>query len=57
MLFQLAITAKYHQVPFYVCAPKTSVDINIKDGSAIKIEERPSHEITMLNGKQIAAKG
>jgi methylthioribose-1-phosphate isomerase len=55
--YQLAILAKYHNVPFYVAAPTTSIDLNRKVGSEIVIEERASVEMTHVNGVRIAAPG
>ncbi|KAG0243746.1 hypothetical protein B0O80DRAFT_386455 [Mortierella sp. GBAus27b] len=48
--YQLAITARYHNVPFIVAAPSTSVDQNIKSGKEIPIEVRPNVEVTTLRG-------
>ena len=55
--YQLAIVAKHHGVPFYVVAPSTSVDLTLDNGSQIKIEQRPTKEMTTINGMEIAAKG
>ena len=55
--YQLAIAAAYHNVPFYVAAPITSIDCTKNSGNEIHIEERPKHELTHINGIQIAAKG
>ncbi len=38
--YPLAVLAARHGVPFYVCAPTSSVDLATADGSAIPIEER-----------------
>ncbi|KAG0303196.1 S-methyl-5-thioribose-1-phosphate isomerase [Dissophora globulifera] len=48
--YQLAITARYHNVPFIVAAPSTSVDLKIASGKEIHIEVRPSIEVTTLRG-------
>ncbi|KAF9968721.1 S-methyl-5-thioribose-1-phosphate isomerase [Mortierella alpina] len=48
--YQLAITAQYHNVPFIVAAPSTSVDLNIASGKEIHIEVRPEVEVTTLRG-------
>ena len=55
--YQVAIAAKYHKVPFYVIAPTTSVDLTIQSGEDIVIEERPSAEMTTINGKKMAPEG
>jgi methylthioribose-1-phosphate isomerase len=44
----LAILAKYYGVPFYVCAPTSTIDMSIERGRDIVIEERPSYEITEM---------
>ena len=55
--YQIACLAAQHDVPFYVCAPFTSIDPQRMDGSTIVIEERPEHEMTYIAGKRIAAPG
>ncbi|WP_017754442.1 S-methyl-5-thioribose-1-phosphate isomerase [Calidifontibacillus oryziterrae] len=42
----VAILAKHYGVPFYVCAPLSTVDLECKTGDDIEIELRPSEEIT-----------
>lgn len=51
--YNLAIVAKAHDVPFYVVAPTSTIDLNISEGNQIEIEERPSQEITNIMGQQI----
>lgn len=48
--YQLAILANYHKIPFYVIAPESTIDFNIKDGSEIPIEYRNSNELSHING-------
>jgi methylthioribose-1-phosphate isomerase len=55
--YQLAILAKHHQIPFYVAAPTTSIDLTKKTGDEIVIEQRPSKEMTSIKGINIAAEG
>lgn len=43
--YTLACLAKFHGVPFYVCAPKTTFDPACPDGGSIPIEERAEEEI------------
>lgn len=42
----VAILAKYYNIPFYVCAPISTIDLDCKSGEDIKIEIRPEKEIT-----------
>ena len=55
--YMLAVLAKHHGVPFYIVAPKSTFDFNIKSGKQIPIEERKSEEVTHLAGIPTAAKG
>ena len=55
--YTVAIAAKYHNVPFYVAAPLSTIDISIKSGKEIPIEERSHEEVTHINGKRICAEG
>lgn len=55
--YQIAILAKHHDVPFYVAAPFTSVDLALASGERIKIEERPDREMTHIGEHRIAAPG
>jgi methylthioribose-1-phosphate isomerase len=55
--YTLAVLAARHAIPFYVCAPMSSVDLETPDGAAIEIEERPADEILVIKGKPIAPIG
>ena len=44
----VAVNARYCGVPFYVCAPFSSIDINCPSGTDIPIEQRAGSEITSL---------
>jgi methylthioribose-1-phosphate isomerase len=44
----VAIMAKHYNIPFYVCAPTSTIDPKIKHGDDIPIEERPGSEITEM---------
>lgn len=46
--YQLAITAKYHNVPFFAAVPTTTLDLSMSSGAEIEVEERPAHELTRL---------
>lgn len=53
--YTVAISAKYHNIPFYVAAPLSTIDTSIKSGDEIVIEERSREEVTHINGKIICA--
>lgn len=44
--YQLAIAAKYHNIPFFTAVPTTSLDLSIANGTLIPIEERNPKELT-----------
>jgi methylthioribose-1-phosphate isomerase len=49
--YPLAITAKYHNIPFYVVAPQSSIDKSKANGDSIPIETRDYDEVTHINDK------
>lgn len=49
--YNLAVLAKHHNIPFYVAAPDSTVDRNIKSGKDIPIEERAASEISSYTSK------
>jgi len=53
----IAIAAKYYNIPFYIAAPKSTIDMSINSGNDIIIELRDPEEVTMVNGKRICAEG
>lgn len=55
--YTVAIAAKYHNIPFYVAAPLSTIDTSITSGKEIPIEERSHEEVTHINGKRICAEG
>ena len=48
----VAILARHYDVPFYVCAPTSTIDMTIPNGGGIPIEERPGREVTEMWYKQ-----
>ena len=52
--YNLAILARAHNIPFYVAAPSSTFDFNIKDGNHIPIEERHHDEVKRIAGRYIA---
>lgn len=51
--YGLAILANYHNIPFYVAAPSSTLDFGIENGQAIPIEERDENEVRTINGNLI----
>ena len=52
--YGLSVLAKYHGIPFYIAAPSSTVDKNIKSGRRIPIEERKAEEIVYTGSRQTA---
>lgn len=52
--YGVAVLAKYHNIPFYVAAPRSTFDLSIVSGDAIPIEQRKAEEITNGFGRQTA---
>jgi methylthioribose-1-phosphate isomerase len=48
--YGLAVLARYHNVPFYVAGPRTTVDLSCASGAEIPIEERGSAEVRGARG-------
>lgn len=48
--YSLAIAAKEHNVPFYIAAPLSTIDINCPNGKYIPVEERDGEEIRAVGG-------
>jgi methylthioribose-1-phosphate isomerase len=55
--YPLAVMARRHGVPFYVCAPLATVDLDTAEGGAIQIEQRQAAEVTSFRGVVIAPPG
>ena len=51
--YNLAVLCKYHNIPFYIAAPTTTLDKNCNNGSEIKIEFRNKKEISHIGNNQI----
>ena len=50
----VAVLAQKHNIPFYVAAPISTIDLNAPNGDAIPIEERDRLEVTHIRGHQLA---
>lgn len=55
--YSLAVLARQHGVKFMVVAPSTTLDMSLENGAQIPIEERPTQEVTQLNGQPVAPRG
>src|SRR5213594_3947040 len=55
--YSLAVLAKQHEIPFYVAAPLSTLDLRIPDGSSIPIEQRDPAEVTHIGGVRVVPDG
>lgn len=55
--YMVAVLAKQHNIPFYVAAPISTVDLSKATGEEIPIEERAAREVTHLGDQQLAPDG
>lgn len=55
--YSLAVLAHAHNIPFYVAAPSSTIDLALPNGDAIPIEERSPDEVTACFGQRIAPEG
>jgi methylthioribose-1-phosphate isomerase len=46
--YSLALVAKAHHLPFFVAAPRSTIDFSLSDGSLIPIEERHPSELYQI---------
>ncbi len=55
--YSLAVLAKENNIPFYVAAPTSTVDLSLASGDEIEIEQRSGQEVTHIRGMGIAPEG
>jgi methylthioribose-1-phosphate isomerase len=55
--YMVAVLARKHEIPFYVAAPISTLDLSKKTGEEIPIEERDGREITHIGANQLGPEG
>lgn len=55
--YGLAVLAHAHHIPFYVVAPRSTIDLTLPSGEFIPIEQRDTVEVTTIGGTMIAPLG
>jgi len=55
--YGVAVLAREHNIPFYVAAPLSTIDLRTVDGAHIPIEERSAREVTHVGSSQVAPAG
>jgi methylthioribose-1-phosphate isomerase len=55
--YSVAVLARTHDIPFYIAAPRSTIDPTLSDGSGIPIEQRDPREVTHFKGRRVAPEG
>ncbi len=55
--YMVAVLARQHDIPFYVAAPISTIDMACPSGEEIPIEERDTREVTHVREHQLAPAG
>jgi methylthioribose-1-phosphate isomerase len=55
--YGVAVLARRHDIPFYVAAPLSTIDLKTPDGATIEIEERNAKEVTHVDGSRLVPAG
>ena len=55
--YMVAVLAHRHRIPFYVACPLSTIDLSVRSGREIPIEERSPQEVTGFRETQWAAPG
>lgn len=55
--YSVAVLAKENNIPFYVAAPVSTLDLSLASGDLIPIEERSQEEVTHVKGSRLAPDG
>jgi methylthioribose-1-phosphate isomerase len=55
--YMVAVAAHENNIPFYVAAPLSTVDLSLSSGDQIPIESRADEEVTHFHGQQVAPDG
>jgi methylthioribose-1-phosphate isomerase len=55
--YAVAVLAREHQIPFYVAAPRSTIDLDTPSGGDIPIEQRNAREVTHVGAAQVAPDG
>jgi methylthioribose-1-phosphate isomerase len=55
--YTVAVLAREHNIPFYVAAPISTIDMSLADGSEIPIEQRDVREVSHIGETRLAPEG
>ncbi len=54
--YSLAVLAGENNIPFYIAAPLSTIDISLEHGDLIPVEERDKEEVCMIHGRCLGPK-
>jgi methylthioribose-1-phosphate isomerase len=55
--YTVAVLAREHDIPFYVAAPRSTIDLQTPDGSHIPIEQRNPREVSHIGTARLTPDG
>ena len=55
--YSVAVLAWRHNIPFYIAAPLSTIDMTLSDGTGIPIEQRAPDEVTHIGERRIVPQG
>ncbi|MGH9022767.1 MAG: S-methyl-5-thioribose-1-phosphate isomerase [Acidimicrobiia bacterium] len=55
--YSLAVLARHHEIPFYVAAPLSTIDLATATGADVPIEARSQEEVLRLGRSRVAPRG
>jgi methylthioribose-1-phosphate isomerase len=55
--YGLAVAAAYHGLPFYVAAPRSTIDLDCSSGDDIPVERRPADEVAVVGDRRLVPEG
>jgi methylthioribose-1-phosphate isomerase len=55
--YSVALLCQAHGLPFYVAAPLSTIDLSLRTGTEIPIEQRAAREVTAFQGRRLAPEG
>jgi len=55
--YSIAVLARAHRVPFYVVAPTSTIDLKMRSGRQIPIEQRSAREVAFIGRKRVVPRG
>jgi methylthioribose-1-phosphate isomerase len=55
--YTVAVLAREHDIPFYVAAPVSTIDVSTPDGAHIPIEERDQREVSHFGASRVTPEG